>query len=234
MSAVYFQESYYKPITYITFCHLKLERNRTEIVIQIMAFYNLPLFPLNVVVCPKGIMNLRIFEPRYLDMTKTCLRENTCFGIVAVLPERKADMTNHLPFASVGTLVDILDADVSKEDLIMISCQGSNRIKVNGFTIQEDGLIIGEVSNINNDLQIPIPDDLKKVSENLKRLIESLPEQGISERDIPIMKPYEYEDATWVSNRWVELLDIPLIDKQRLMQIDSPIVRLELINDAIN
>ena len=77
-----------------------------------MPFYNLPLFPLNVVVCPKGIMNLRIFEPRYLGMTKTCLRENTCFGIVAVLPERKADMTNHLPFASVGTLVDILDADV--------------------------------------------------------------------------------------------------------------------------
>ena len=199
-----------------------------------MSFYNLPLFPLNVVVCPKGIMNLRIFEPRYLDMTKICLRENTSFGIVAVLPEKKAGMTDHLPFASVGTLVDILDADVSKEDLIMISCQGSNRIKVNGFTIQEDGLIIGEVSNINNDLQIPIPDDLKKVSENLKRLIESLPEQGISERDIPIMKPYEYEDATWVSNRWVELLDIPLIDKQRLMQIDSPIVRLELINDAIN
>ena len=199
-----------------------------------MAFYNLPLFPLNVVVCPKGIMNLRIFEPRYLDMTKTCLRENTSFGIVAVLPETKTDMTGHLPFASVGTVVDILDADVSKGDLIMISCQGSNRIKVNGFTIQEDGLVIGEVSNIDNDLQIPIPDDLKKVSENLKRLIESLPEQGISERDIPIMKPYEYEDATWVSNRWVELLDISLIDKQRLMQIDSPIVRLELINDAIN
>jgi Lon protease-like protein len=198
-----------------------------------MAFYNLPLFPLNVVVCPKGIMNLRIFEPRYLDMTKTCLRENTSFGIVAVLPETKTDMTGHLPFASVGTVVDILDADVSKEDLIMISCQGSNRIKVNGFTIQEDGLVIGEVSNIDNDLQIPIPDDLKKVSENLKRLIESLPEQGISERDIPIMKPYEYEDATWVSNRWVELLDISLIDKQRLMQIDSPIVRLELINDAM-
>ena len=199
-----------------------------------MTFYNLPLFPLNVVVCPKGIMNLRIFEPRYLDMTKTCLRENTSFGIVAVLPETKVEMTDHLPFARVGTLVDILDADVSKEDLIMISCQGSNRIKVNRYTIQEDGLIIGEVSNINNDLQIPIPDDLKKVSENLKRLIESLPEQGISERDIPIMKPYEYENATWVSNRWVELLDIPLIDKQRLMQIDSPIVRLELINDAIN
>ena len=198
-----------------------------------MAFYNLPLFPLNVVVCPKGIMNLRIFEPRYLDMTKTCLRENTSFGIVAVLPETKTDMTGHLPFASVGTVVDILDADVSKEDLIMISCQGSNRIKVNGFIIQEDGLVIGEVSNIANDLQIPIPDDLKKVSENLKRLIESLPEQGISERDIPIMKPYEYEDATWVSNRWVELLDISLIDKQRLMQIDSPIVRLELINDAM-
>ncbi len=69
MAAGYFQKSYYKPITHITYCYLKLERNRTEIVIQIMAFYNLPLFPLNVVVCPKGIMNLRIFEPRYLPFS---------------------------------------------------------------------------------------------------------------------------------------------------------------------
>jgi vacuolar-type H+-ATPase subunit I/STV1 len=123
---------------------------------------------------------------------------------------------------------------IKKVSISNVSQLHFNMLEQNGFTIQEDGLVIGEVSNINNDLQIPIPDDLKKVSENLKRLIESLPEQGISERDIPIMKPYEYEDATWVSNRWVELLDIPLIDKQRLMQIDSPIVRLELINDAIN
>jgi Lon protease-like protein len=72
------------------------------------------------------------------------------------------------------------------------------------------------------------------VSQNLQHLIESLPLQGISEMDIPIIKPYEYNDASWVSNRWIELLDLPLLHKQRLMQIDSPIVRLELIHDALN
>jgi Lon protease-like protein len=199
-----------------------------------MNSYKLPLFPLNVVVCPKGLMNLRIFEARYLDMTKACLRENTSFGIIAALPKNKTDTTSNLPFANIGTLVDILDADVSTVGLILISCKGSHRFKVNEFTTQADGLIIGDVSDINNDLQIPIPDDLKIVSQNLQHLIESLPLQGISEMDIPIIKPYEYNDASWVSNRWTELLDLPLIQKQRLMQIDSPIVRLELIHDALN
>ena len=199
-----------------------------------MDSYKLPLFPLNLVVCPKGLINLRIFEARYLDMIKVCLREKSGFGIVAVLPDVKTDITSHLPFASVGTLMDILDVEVSTVGLILISCRGSHRVKVNGFTIQPDGLVVGEVSDINNDLQNPIPDDLKIVSENLQQLITSLPLQGILEKHIPFCKPYEYNDAAWVSNRWVELLDLPLIQKQRLMQIDSPIVRLELIHDAIN
>lgn len=199
-----------------------------------MDSYKLPVFPLSLVVCPEGLINLRIFEARYLDMVKACLREKTGFCIVAALSEAKTNITSSLPFASVGSVVKILDADVSTVGLIMISCRARHRVKVNGFTMQPDGLVIGALSTINNDLKIPIPDDLKIVSENLQHLIESLPLQGISEKDIPIIKPYEYNDATWVSNRWVELLNLPLIHKQRLMELDSPIVRLELIQDVIN
>lgn len=199
-----------------------------------MESYQLPLFPLNVVVCPKGLMNLRIFEARYLDMIKTCLREQTGFALVAAQPDTQSDQSSHLPFASVGTVLEILDADVTTVGIIMVSCRGTRRIHINGFTVQADGLVMGNVSDIENDLQVPIPDDLKSVSEHLQHLIESLPLQGIAESDIPILKPYEYNDAAWVSNRWVELLDLPLIQKQRLMQMDSPIVRLELIHDALN
>lgn len=179
-------------------------------------------------------MNLRIFEARYLDMIKACLREQTGFGLVAAQPDTQSDKSSHLPFASVGTVLEILDADVTTVGLILVSCRGSHRIHINGFTIQADGLVMGNVSDMENDLQVPIPADLKSVSEHLQHLIESLPLQGISENDIPILKPYEYNDAAWVANRWVELLDLPLIQKQRLMQIDSPIVRLELIHDALN
>ena len=196
--------------------------------------YQLPLFPLNVVVCPKGLMNLRIFEARYLDMIKSCLRNKTGFAIVSVLSDSNAGMPSELPFSSVGTFLDILEADVTTIGLILISCRGRHRVKINEFTIQKDGLLIGNVSDIEDDLQVPIPDDLLIVSENLQSLIESLPYQGISENEIPIIKPYEYKNAAWVSNRWVELLDLPLIQKQRLMEIDSPIVRLELINDLLN
>ena len=167
-------------------------------------------------------------------MVKACLRDQRGFGIVAAQPDTKSDKSSHLPFASVGTVLEILDADVTTVGLILVSCRGRHRFHINAFTIQADGLVMGNVSDIDNDLQIPIPEDLKGVSENLQHLIESLPLQGLSENDIPIIKPYEYNDAAWVSNRWVELLDLPLIQKQRLMQIDSPIVRLELIHDALN
>ena len=195
--------------------------------------YSLPLFPLNSVICPGGLIPLRIFEARYLDMVKNCLRNKTSFAIVAVMPEEEAKLEGNFPFASVGTVVDITNADVTTVGLMMIHCVGQHRVKVNAFAQQVDGLLIGEVSDIANDIQSPIPEDLKIISASLQRLLESLPSQGVLPADIPIIEPYQFNDASWVANRWVELLDLPLLQKQRLMQLDSPIVRLELIYDIL-
>jgi uncharacterized protein len=196
--------------------------------------YSLPLFPLHSVICPFGYMRLRIFESRYLDMVKSCLRNKTSFGIVAIAPDKTTKPDGNLPFASIGTIMNITNADVTTIGLMMITCIGQHRIKIHSFTQQADGLLIGNLSDISNDLIIPIPDDLKIVSSHLQRLIESFSNQGVLPSDIPIAEPYRYNDASWVSNRWVELLDLPLLDKQRLMQLDSPIVRLELIHDLLD
>lgn len=198
-----------------------------------MNSYSLPLFPLGVVVCPSGLMPLRIFEARYLDMVKNCLRNNAFFAIVAQLPTADTTQGHHFPFEKVGTLVEIKHADVTTVGLMTIRCVGHHRIKINAFTQQADGLFIGEVEDIANDVALPIPEDLQMASHSLRRLLESLPNQGVLPADIPIIEPYKFDDAAWVSNRWVELLDLPLIQKQRLMQLDSPIVRLELIHDIL-
>ena len=195
--------------------------------------YSLPLFPLNVVVCPDGLMPLRIFEARYLDMVKKCLRNETSFAIVTILPEGETDPEGNFPFANVGTLVEIKEADVTTVGLIMIRCVGHHRIKVNSFIQQADGLVIGEVTDIANDIELSVPEDLEVTSRSLKQLLESLPSQGFSPTDIPVIEPYKFDDASWVANRWIELLDLSLIQKQRLMQLDSPIVRLELIHDIL-
>lgn len=194
-----------------------------------MKAYSLPLFPLNVVVCPEGLLPLRIFEARYLDMVRNCLRNKTSFGVVTVLPEGETDDEGKFPFAPVGTLVNIIDADVATVGLMTIRCLGQHRIQVESFTQQQDGLVMGVVSDIPNDLEVTIPEDLAMTSTILKKLIASFPAQGIQERVLPVIEPFKFEDSAWVANRWVELLDLPLIEKQRLMQLDSAILRLELI-----
>lgn len=198
-----------------------------------MNSYSLPLFPLNVVVCPGGYMPLRIFEARYLDMVKNCLRNKSSFAIVTVLPAGETDSDGAFPFANVGTFIEIKEADVTTVGLMTIRCVAHHRVKVNSFTQQADGLFIGEVIDLANDTALPVPEDLEIISSSLKRLLQSLPEQGVLPTDMPVIEPYSFGDASWVSNRWVELLNLPLIQKLRLMQLDSPIVRLELIHDIL-
>ena len=187
-----------------------------------------------MVVFPEGLIPLRIFEARYLDMVKNCLRNKSSFAIVTVMSEGETKAEINFPFEKVGTLVDIVEADVSTVGLMTIRCVGRHRVTINSFTQQADGLVIGNVMDIANDIQLPIPEDLNKTKANLQRLLDSLTVQGIPEKDIPVLKPYKFDDASWVANRWAELLDIPLLQKQRLMQLDSPILRLELINDIID
>lgn len=209
-----------------------------------MTHYSLPLFPLNVVIFPEGLLPLRIFEARYLDMVSACLRNKTTFGVVAVYTDNNtadnnteeaglADNKTVIPFAKVGTEFTILDADVTTPGLITIRCLGQHRFLVNSATQQKDGLWIGEVEDIANEMSMPIPDDLQLTQMHLERLIAALSVQGVTELDMPISKPYKLQDCSWVANRWCEIINMPLIQKQRMLELDSPLVRLELVQDIL-
>lgn len=198
-----------------------------------MANYSLPLFPLNVVVCPGGLIPLKIFEARYLDMVRTCLRNHSRFAIVAILPEGETDPEGYFPFANIGTVMQIVDVGVTTVGLMMIRCVGQHRVKVNSYSQQTDGLLIGEVDDLPNDFATVVPDDLKFPGQKLKQLLDSWNEQNVPAAQIPVIEPFHFEDATWVANRWVELLDLSILQKQLLMQLDSPLVRLEAIQDIL-
>ena len=199
-----------------------------------MAMYSLPLFPLNVVVCPGGLLPLRIFEARYIDMVKNCMRNSSNFGLVALLPEGETDAEGNLSYAAVGTSFRIVEADVTTVGLMMIGCEGQNRFRVESVTQQKDGLIIGQVEDIPNDTSMQIPADLAPVRAAFEKLIATFPAEGILEDQIPIKKPYQFEDCGWVANRWLELLNMPIMQKQRLLEEPSPLLRLELIQDLLN
>jgi len=47
----------------------------------------IPVFPLDVVLFPGAVLPLHIFEPRYRQMVKSCLKEKSEFGILLSLPK---------------------------------------------------------------------------------------------------------------------------------------------------
>ena len=166
-------------------------------------------------------------------MVRDCLRNKSSFAIVTILPEGETDLEGNFPFAKVGTLVNIVDADVTTVGLIMIRCVGQHRVKIDSFSQQADGLVIGEIRDIPNDLPMPIPEDLNLSIRVLKQFLDSLSDQKLSPLNMPTVESYQFENVSWVANRWIEILDLPLVQKQRFLQMESPILRLELIQDFL-
>ena len=204
---------------------------------------NLPLFPLGSVFFPGGLLPLRIFEVRYLDMIGKCHRNGAPFGVVSLTTGsevRKAD-TGRLvgdgfaqeEFCAIGTLATITEFSSPQAGLMLIRCVGAQRFKISRRDKLKHGLWIADVQRIEDDMAVVVPDDLKPCANALGKLIKSLQQRSIPDDQMPLMPPYQLDDCGWVANRWCELLPLPLELKQRLMELDNPLVRLELVSDIL-
>ena len=196
---------------------------------------SLPLFPLKAVLFPGGRLPLRIFEVRYLDMIRRCHQAGAPFGVVTLtegaevrLPGAAAEV-----FAQVGTLATIETLSQPQPGLLSIRCAGQQRFRITASERMRHGLWIAEVQRLADDLQVAVPPDLRYASDALARLVTTLQAQQADASDFPITLPLKLDDAGWVANRWCELLPVPLELKQRLMVLDNPLVRLELVSDIL-
>ncbi len=200
--------------------------------------HSLPLFPLGTVLFPGGLLPLRIFEVRYLDMIGKCRKADAPFGVVTLTSGaevRKAGAEAER-FAAVGTLAQIREFESPQSGLLQIECVGTQRFRIRTTELQKHGLWVAEVEAVPDDIALEIPDDLKHTATALRRLIDTLEErrhaQGESVR-LPIEAPYRLEDCGWVANRWCELVPMQAELRQRMMALDSPLMRLELVSDLL-
>ncbi|MGJ7553541.1 LON peptidase substrate-binding domain-containing protein [Variovorax sp. RB3P1] len=200
--------------------------------------HSLPLFPLGTVLFPGGLLPLRIFEVRYLDMIGKCRKADAPFGVVTLTSGaevRKAGAEAER-FAAVGTLAQIREFESPQSGLLQIECVGTQRFRIRNTELQKHGLWVAEVEAVPDDIALEIPDDLKHTATALRRLIDTLEErrhaQGESVR-LPIEAPYRLDDCGWVANRWCELVPMQAELRQRMMALDSPLMRLELVSDLL-
>jgi Lon protease-like protein len=198
----------------------------------------LPLFPLGTVLYPGGLLPLRIFEVRYLDMIGKCRKADLPFGVVSLTSGsevRKAGAEAE-SFAAVGTLASIREFESPQSGLLQIECVATQRFRIRSTELQKHGLWIAEVDPVADDVALEIPDDLKHTATALQRLIDTLEERRRAEGEavrLPIGEPYRLGDCGWVANRWCELVPMQLELRQRLMELDSPLMRLELVSDLL-
>lgn len=197
-----------------------------------MTLHSLPLFPLGTVLFPQGILPLRIFEVRYLDMINKCIQAGAPFGIVALTKGVEIQMPEgREAFADVGTLATITHHASPQPGLKVVQCVGAQRFRILQRERLKHGLWVADVEHIDNDMAVNLPDGLQITAVALRNVVTSLPRQDIATGN---MSAYEaWNDCAWVSNRWCELLPIPLPLKQRMLELDNPMIRLELVNDLL-
>ncbi len=187
-----------------------------------MSDQRIPIFPLRTILFPGSKLPLRIFEPRYLDMVSACMRSKREFGIVL---SRKVPQPGMLETYATGTLATIIDWNQGNDGLLGITVLGTNKFELLSMIKQEDGLNIGEIKIIEREEDFKAPPNF----DNMISLLESILD------DINLHDDREkfFESASWVSFRYAEILPLKIEDKQKCLEFDDPILRLNFLEPLI-
>jgi len=182
---------------------------------------NLPIFPLGTVLFPGGALPLKVFEARYIDMTRECMKSGMPFGVCLI--KDGAEVGTPATPHEIGCLATITDWDMQQLGVLQIKTRGSQRFRILSSRVESNGLIRAAAEPIADDAVVGVRGEFAGCMILLKALLPKLPPELIPE-------PHDFDNAAWVSNRLSEVLPIPALAKQKLMELQDPDSRLEIIH----
>ena len=184
----------------------------------------IPLFPLNTVLFPQGVLQLRIFEPRYLDMVSEALTTSSPFGICLI--SQGSEVGAPAECHNIGTLARIQDWGKSDDGLLSVTVQGGRRFCILKRRIRKNLLLEGDVELIDDHDDEELPVEYQLISDLLRQIGDRFKLKHLSEQE-------NYLDAGWVGCRLAEVLPFELNDKQNLLETDDPVQRLQQIQQML-
>ncbi len=182
------------------------------------------LFPLHTVLFPGGPLPLRIFETRYVDMVRRCMRAGESFGVVLIEDGEEAGAVAST--AVVGCSARIADFNRLNDGLLGISCVGERRFRVDRVWRAADGLNMAEVSWLAVEAPTPLPAEFAAMADAVRRALDELAE-------VYLHVEKKFDDATWVGARLAELLPLAPNDKQALLELEDPVARLTALQTVM-
>ena len=185
----------------------------------------IPLFPLGTVLFPGGLLPLRIFEQRYMEMTKRCLRDESPFGVCLI--REGAEVGAPATPEAIGCLARIVHWDMQQLGLLQVVARGVERFRVHETRIQADGLVLGGVEALPEAPDVPVPERFAFCRQLLERVAAEHGEDLFA-------KPYRFESSTWVGARLAEVMPLPAASRQRLLEFDDPLMRLGVLQQLLS
>ena len=194
----------------------------------------LPLFPLNTVLFPDGILPLKVFETRYIDMVRDCMKKDAPFGVVLIKSGQEIGLAAEPE--TVGCLAHITNWDAPQLGVLLLRTQGGARFRILETRSHKDQHLEARVELLDN-----ISSELKKeyapCANTLELVIHDINGKGRAEHGADFENPFaetlQLNDAGWVADRWSEILPIPLKAKQKLLELDDPQIRLTIIDQYL-
>jgi uncharacterized protein len=183
------------------------------------------LFPLKTVLFPGGVLPLRIFEPRYVDMVGRCLKRRQNFGVLLIV--EGAEVGGPARTAEVGTLAEIVDWHLESDGLLGIVAAGRERFRLKGSSLLSDGLYVGQIERLADEARRQLPDRYLNLAKLLRQVLPRLGAHAANEDE-------RYDDASWVGYRLAEVLPLTLEDRQACLEMEDPVARLERLSASLN
>ena len=193
---------------------------------------DLPLLPLGTVLFPGALLPLQLFELRYLQMVGECERQGSGFGVVTLTRGQEVHRPGETEqFEPIGTRVQIERIERPQPGLVRVWCRGVEKFRLEATQQRSDGLWLARVQPLPPEPAVQVPEDLQRLSTQMHQVLTQLSAQP---SEVPHWnEAWRLQDCGWLSNRYGELLPLPLTLKYRLFALQEPLMRLELIGDLV-
>ncbi len=183
-----------------------------------------PIFPLQTVLFPGSRLPLRIFEARYMDMARGCLKTGDPFGVCLIREGREVGEPA-VP-EGVGCLARIGDCDMEELGILKVRAEGLERFRIRDTRIEKQGLIVGDIERLEPEAAAPAAPGLADCAQFLRKVFTAIGEDRFTGEAA-------YGDATWVGFRLCEILPLRNDVRQRLLEVTDATLRLAVLHQFL-
>jgi hypothetical protein len=178
------------------------------------------LLSLGAVLFPGGVMSLKLSDARYFDMVAERQRDGMPFGIC--LANGRNDDAEKVTPHEVGVLAHIM-ASNREQGALGLTVRGGRRFRVLSQSPGLNGILRAQVELLVESARSEVPEALRGLLPLLHKVVGDLGVEKIPE-------PHHFDDAAWVGYRLTEVVPVQLLAKQKLLELDDPASRLEILH----